>query len=429
MDEDWVDQHRQNELIATAVVMTTLAAIVVTLRLISRFILIRNPGPDDYFIAVAMLFTIGYLIDIFILRNNHVGFPMTMLTPQNMINFIKATLAIQVMYYIIICCIKVSILFTYLRFAVSKTFRMLCIGTIVLHCIFFFICFVTTLAQCKPLHKMWDMTGTVPGTCINTTAFFYFTSAFNIVTDIWILLLPIKTLREINRPNREKIALFLIFGVGTFAAVASIVRLHTIYTYTLATDPFREGILVNLWSMIEVTIAISCASVSALKPIFSRRQRRITRAAVSKSGTTSSSRYGTQSQVTQQQQHSWSPWHIRLGSKDYGLWGSSSKDPQQTSQSTDTTTGIGSDEMGSPSTAEMGHARTMEMVFPPQRPRLVALQPTNGGRGGPGAEPEPETSESSMIIFSPLSEVRRLPGHNGEDGGLSSSGSILVLQR
>ncbi|KAJ4383756.1 hypothetical protein N0V85_008422 [Neurospora sp. IMI 360204] len=136
-----------------------------------------------------------------------------------MVNFLKIVLAIEVMYYANIFCIKVSILFTYLRFV---------------------------------------------------------TSSFNILTDIWILLLPISTLREIHRPPREKIALFLIFGVGAVGAVASIVRLHTVYTYTLAKDPFHEGIKVNLWSVIEVTIAISCASVSALKPIFSRRQRRLT---------------------------------------------------------------------------------------------------------------------------------------------------------
>jgi hypothetical protein len=34
---------------------------------------------------------IGYLIDIFILRNNHVGFPMTMLTVDNMISLIKVS--------------------------------------------------------------------------------------------------------------------------------------------------------------------------------------------------------------------------------------------------------------------------------------------------------------------------------------------------
>ncbi|CCC11897.1 hypothetical protein SMACR_05109 [Sordaria macrospora] len=273
------DVRRQNGLIIASAVMIAVAVLFVLLRCVSRFILIQNPGPDDYFIIAAMALTLGYLINLVVLTHNGIGMAMSTLTLDNMVNFLKITLAIQVMYYANVFCIKVSILFTYIRFAVTRTFRYLCIGTIILHIVFLLVCVITTLAQCQPLHKMWDFTGAVEGTCINTTAFFYFTSAFNILTDLWILLLPISTLREINRPTREKIALFLIFGVGTFAAVASIVRLHTIYIYTLAEDPFHEGINVNLWSMIEVTIAISCASVSALKPIFSGRQRRLTRGA------------------------------------------------------------------------------------------------------------------------------------------------------
>lgn len=61
------------------------------------------------------------------------------------------------------------------------------------------------------------------------------------------------------------------------------VRLYTIRIYTQSADPFRDGVAVNLWSMIELTVAITCASIPALKPIFSRRQRDATRAARSKS--------------------------------------------------------------------------------------------------------------------------------------------------
>ena len=78
----------------------------------------------------------------------------------------------------------------------------------------------------------------------------------------------------INRPRHEKIALFGIFGVGSISCIMSIVRLQSIYTYTLAQDPFRDAIQVNVWSEIEFHIAILCASVPALKPIFSPRRLR-----------------------------------------------------------------------------------------------------------------------------------------------------------
>lgn len=71
------------------------------------------------------------------------------------------------------------------------------------------------------------------------------TSGVNIITDFWIIALPIKTLNSQTRPLKEKIALACIFGAGSFATVMSIVRLQSIYTYTLATDPFRDGIAVS----------------------------------------------------------------------------------------------------------------------------------------------------------------------------------------
>ncbi|KAK1755418.1 hypothetical protein QBC47DRAFT_360341 [Echria macrotheca] len=287
-------QHNQDGLIITAVVMTVIASTFVLMRSASRFVVIRNPGLDDYFMLAAMTLTICYVIMLFVLRHNHVGFPSSTLSADNLSAFIKTTLAIQVLYYTNVFCIKTSILLTYLRFAVTRTFRLLCLGTIFLHAIFFFICFVVTLAQCRPLYKMW--TPFADGKCINTTAFFYSTSAFNIITDIWILCLPFRTLRKIQRPRRERVALYLIFSVGAFAATASIVRLHTIYIYTLSDDPSRDGIQVNLWSMIELTVAISCASVPALKPLFSRSQRAATRASRSKtfSTTTGSARSTSQ---------------------------------------------------------------------------------------------------------------------------------------
>lgn len=85
----------------------------------------------------------------------------------------QITLAIQCTYYGAVNFIKFSILLMYLRIAVTETLRKACIGMIVFHSLFFAVSIVVTLAQCRPLEKMWDLMGTVDGGCINTTAFFY----------------------------------------------------------------------------------------------------------------------------------------------------------------------------------------------------------------------------------------------------------------
>ncbi len=45
-------------------------------------------------------------------------------------------------------------------------------------------------------------------------------AGFNIIIDITILSLPIKTLLSIKRSNRDKYVLFVIFGVGGFSCIA-----------------------------------------------------------------------------------------------------------------------------------------------------------------------------------------------------------------
>lgn len=65
------------------------------------------------------LFAIAYLIAIIILRDNGLGFSGKVLSPEHMVNQVRTTLAIQVIYYILINTIKSSILFFYLR--IGKT--------------------------------------------------------------------------------------------------------------------------------------------------------------------------------------------------------------------------------------------------------------------------------------------------------------------
>jgi hypothetical protein len=135
------------------------------------------------------MLTIGYLIAILILKDNGLGLSGQALSPMQMTNQVQTTIAIQVIYYFLINTIKISILFFYLRIgesasnfiwtsltrsiAARKRLEVLSEATIGFLVIFCLTCIVCVLAQCTPLHKLWDFTGTVPGTCINTTALFY----------------------------------------------------------------------------------------------------------------------------------------------------------------------------------------------------------------------------------------------------------------
>lgn len=259
--------------VGVAVALTAFSAVVVILRMYTRAFIVRNIGRDDYTMLGALIVVMGYLTAIFVIRVNGMGFSGHVLTPEQMVNQLQTTVAIEIMYYFAINAIKVSILLFYLRIAAAKRFELSCKATLYFLIVFCVVCIVCCLVQCIPLHKMWDFTGMVQGRCINTTALFYTTSAVNILVDIWILVLPIKTLLKVQRPTREKFALVAIFSLGVISCIASIVRLHSIRIFTESRDPFLDSVPVNLWSMVELNTGILCASIPSLKALFSRGQR------------------------------------------------------------------------------------------------------------------------------------------------------------
>jgi hypothetical protein len=102
--------------------------------------------------------------------------------------------------------------------------------------------------------------------------------------DLWILVLPLKLILRIPRPPREKIALYIIFGLGIISTLASIIRFQSLRIFTLSNDPFYDSLPINTWSMVEVNIGMLCASIPTLKPLISKAQRHRTRHALGKGG-------------------------------------------------------------------------------------------------------------------------------------------------
>ncbi|KAK7921294.1 hypothetical protein PG985_009316 [Apiospora marii] len=264
-----VDQA--NALVNISFVFTAISALIVLIRGIIRTGLIKKTGPDNILIFISMLFVIGYLICNVLARDAGLGASILTLTIEQMGTLLKLTYAIELLYYVIIVTTKCSIVAMYYNIALTRSFRVACYTTHALLCVFFIVCISVTFGQCQPLSRQWDPTlapAARAASCINTTAFFYFTSAFNIVMDFWILAMPLKTLNSLQIRRRDRYVLYGVFGAGIFATAMSCVRLYSIYTYTLSADPFMDGSLINVWSMIEINVGIMCASVPALKPLF-----------------------------------------------------------------------------------------------------------------------------------------------------------------
>lgn len=108
--------------------------------------------------------------------------------------------------------IKLSILAFYYRVFITPAFRRVVLATIAFITLWVLTITIVLALECRPIAKFWNPL--VPGKCFNLVAFSYFTNISNLVTDIWIFLLPIPVIWRLHISNNQKLGLCGVFLIG-----------------------------------------------------------------------------------------------------------------------------------------------------------------------------------------------------------------------
>jgi hypothetical protein len=158
---------------------------------------------------------------------------------------------------------KLSFLTFYLRIFPSKQFHRIChltMGVIIGGVLGFVI---ATIFQCVPVAGSWEKT--LPAKCINNAWFRWWWAGYNTATDIWICLLPMPLLARLQLDTVRKVGVMLMFALGLFVCVTSIVRITALVQSVNTTDPTWGSWDALLWSAIEASTGIICACLPFLK--------------------------------------------------------------------------------------------------------------------------------------------------------------------
>jgi hypothetical protein len=76
----------------------------------------------------------------------------------------------------------------------------------------------------------------IPSTCLNLNAIAFSNAGIGITQDIIILVLPFPEVIYLTMINRKKIILILMFLLGSFACLTSIIRLKYLKAFATTTD-------------------------------------------------------------------------------------------------------------------------------------------------------------------------------------------------
>jgi hypothetical protein len=87
---------------------------------------------------------------------------------------------------------KVSILLLYLRAFTLRPFQIICWALMVLVVAYGLAATIATILQCAPIAWAWDKS--IFGACFDITAFWYANASYTIITDVILLVLPMRVI-------------------------------------------------------------------------------------------------------------------------------------------------------------------------------------------------------------------------------------------
>ncbi|KAI4209736.1 MAG: hypothetical protein LQ351_007332 [Letrouitia transgressa] len=224
-------------------------------------------------IAIQFVAT-GLLISSIVWIKQGYGLHLWVLGQTFALDFFKNLFAGEILYTLVICLVKYSILAFYSRlFAKAIRVPVFVLGSIVTA--WGIAVLLVSIFQCTPVDGFWNRVkipppSPLPKCIVDEYAFFVGIAVPNIVTDAALLALPIPYIWRLHRSQSQKIALAGIFMLGGFVTIISIVRLSTLVSVDLKSlDLDWNFALVGVWTLTESNMAIVSACLPSLKPILS----------------------------------------------------------------------------------------------------------------------------------------------------------------
>ncbi|KAF3800003.1 hypothetical protein GCG54_00001112 [Colletotrichum gloeosporioides] len=259
---------RDLEIKLVVAVLAVLTFPVVILRLVSRRSIAGKLELDDWttlVTAIVLAATMGCVI-----ASAKLGFGLHYwnVNPANAQRIIQLYYAVQMLYIIVLILAKVSIVALFARVFPSRKFQLvnrLVFVFLVGHgLVFTFV----IMFECTPIAGIWDRT--LIRKCVDLNAVALASAILSIVEDIVILAMPIQQLSQLQLGSKKKLAVIFMFSLGSFACITSIVRLRWLVLFADSYDTTWDNVDFVTWSITEISVALMCGSLPALRPLFKK---------------------------------------------------------------------------------------------------------------------------------------------------------------
>ncbi|KAK2030459.1 hypothetical protein LX32DRAFT_662538 [Colletotrichum zoysiae] len=238
---------------------------MISLRIYTRTKIVRLFGIDDYLAVAALLALVACGTAIALMTTHGLGRHIVTVNPKDIPEYMRLFYTSIVCYNIALLCIKLSFLCQYYRVMVVPRLRKIyAVALLIVGAWSTSQLFISAL-QCLPVSGFWDKS--VKAKCIPNEPQWYVNAAGNIITDVAVFALPMPIFWHLRLPRKQKILLMGIFSLGFFTVTISIVRVQFL---NIETDFTWTNVKASLWSLGEISSAVTCASLPTLRPLLTK---------------------------------------------------------------------------------------------------------------------------------------------------------------
>ncbi|KAL3420536.1 hypothetical protein PVAG01_06981 [Phlyctema vagabunda] len=177
----------------------------------------------------------------------------------------------ELIYLAVLPLLKITFLLLYLRVFPEKSFRRIVWFMIAVN-VSYGIAFVTiSVFQCIPVSGAWTRwDGSFEGRCNNINLQGWLSAAVNIILDVTTLSLPLFPLWKLNMAIRKKVQVMVMFSVGFFVTVVSIMRLYSLVHFGTSVNVTYDYVSVSYWTFLEIEVGIVCVCMPAIQPLLKK---------------------------------------------------------------------------------------------------------------------------------------------------------------
>ncbi|KAF2196641.1 hypothetical protein GQ43DRAFT_248213 [Delitschia confertaspora ATCC 74209] len=248
----------------TTTTLLVLATFFVLLRFAARWRRGLSYGFDDGMVVLSLCFCYGAAGINYAMIHFGLGKHATQVSNHDLTIVLKLLVAFECVYCTGVGLVKLSLLLMYARIFPTKFFRIssYILGSITVGWVIAII--GVSIFQCNPIRKAW--LPMIAGTCTNLKASFIGNAIPNILTDIAILLLPVREVWKLQVTPARRMSLWFMFGLGFFVLFASIYRFTTIMQFQPADTTWTLATACT-WCVVEVASGIIGVCLPTLRPL------------------------------------------------------------------------------------------------------------------------------------------------------------------